>query len=211
MPKKRGTSVFDLDRELGTDTPQKAAGPTLPKVSALPPPPGSPKPDAAPPQPPAAEKPGVTQGKADSSARSTSDSPRPRSRGGAATRTPGGSPTAQWPVRIPSSQYDQVIHLVKGARGLSWGQVVSLTCTGHPEAVRERAIKLMVDKARAPRGRSAAAESTVMINPRFLNDEAAPAEAVLRATAQEHGSTVTRTVIVRAALEVALQELGSAD
>ena len=114
----------------------------------------------------------------------------------------------QWPAKIPSSLYSNVIHLVKGERGLSWGQVVALTCSGHPEAVSDRALKLLADKARAPRGQSAAAEPTVMIIPRFLNDEAEPVDGVLKTTSQKHGSAVTKTVIVRAALEVALTTLG---
>lgn len=112
-------------------------------------------------------------------------------------------------ARIPTALWSAVMEgPLSGRERPSYAQLISWTCLDHPDEVIAQ-IRASLAPDRTPRGRRLATPVNT-ITVRFRQDELAVFDEVL-AGATTHGTSVTRTAGIIAALQVALANTAEAD
>lgn len=107
-------------------------------------------------------------------------------------------------ARVQTSLYEDLGAYLAGMREApSYAQLVTWACQDAPETVLAQVAAQLDGGGRSPRG-SRRAATTTAIAPRFLPEELAVLDATRERAAADAGAAVTRTVVVAAALRVAV-------
>lgn len=204
MPRRVSKDVFNLGRSGAVDQPsQDSAAPPLgallPRLDA---------PVAAGASPAADTSPMVAD---EGPPAATQEASRPRGTGGrlgsAAAVVGNITPVA---ARVPSRLYEAALPMVKGVAKPSWGQLVAWTCQDQAEDVHAEVNKLAaaVAEPRRLRGHNREGEAGLQVTARLTPGELEALDDVRTALQASVDVRLTRTMVVVAALTVAVRRPG---